>query len=312
MVVWPTNLGWMMGPWLIFASLLNRATIGLYADAPVGGDFGRFVQDARVTMLGVVPTLVRGWRASRCMESCDWSTIRCFSSTGEASNADDMFYLSSLAGMKPIIEYCGGTEIGGGYITSSVYQPNAPARFSTAAVGSRLVILDDAGQEAAEGELYLVPPAMGLSTELLNRDHDATYYEGTPAGPAGETLRRHGDHFRRLPGDFFVAGGRVDDTMNLGGIKVSSAEIERVLNRLPGVGESAAVAVAEEGGGPDTLAVFVVREAACVESEALRAAMNASLKSELNPLFRVSRVCFIDALPRTASNKVMRRKLRER
>ena len=35
-VAWPTNLGWMMGPWLIYASLVNRATIALYGGAPTG------------------------------------------------------------------------------------------------------------------------------------------------------------------------------------------------------------------------------------------------------------------------------------
>ena len=118
-----------MGPWLVFAALINRATIALYNDAPVGETFGRFVQDAKVTMLGVVPTLVRTWRASRCMEDCDWSSVRCLSSTGEASNPEDMFYLSWLAGFKPIIEYCGGTEIGGAYISSSVVQPNVAGLF---------------------------------------------------------------------------------------------------------------------------------------------------------------------------------------
>src|SRR5436190_3652508 len=58
-LVWPTNLGWMMGPWLIFAALVNRATIGLYGGAPTGRAFGQFVQDAKTTMLGVVPSLVR-------------------------------------------------------------------------------------------------------------------------------------------------------------------------------------------------------------------------------------------------------------
>ena len=65
--VWPTNLGWMMGPWLIFATLINRGTIGLYEDAPIGAEFGRFVQDAGVRMLGVVPTIVKTWRSTRCM-----------------------------------------------------------------------------------------------------------------------------------------------------------------------------------------------------------------------------------------------------
>ena len=61
-VAWPTNLGWMMGPWLIYASLINRATMGLYYGAPNTPEFCRFVRDAEVSMLGVVPSLVKAWR----------------------------------------------------------------------------------------------------------------------------------------------------------------------------------------------------------------------------------------------------------
>ena len=312
-VAWPTNLGWMMGPWLIFASLMNRATIALFEDTPTSVEFGRFVQDARVTMLGVVPTLVSAWRTSGCMEEFDWTAIRAFSSTGEASNPDHMLYLSSLAGVRPIIEYCGGTEIGGGYITSTVVEPNAPATFTTPAMGLDFVILDEAGQRADEGELFLVPPSIGLSDRLLNRDHHATYYEGVPDDNA-RPLRRHGDHFRRQPDGTYTAGGRVDDTMNLGGIKISSAEIEKVLNQLPEIRETAAVAVPAENQGPDQLIVFAVSEtesAANTEKDLLTA-MNSQVKKRLNPLFKVHKLVMIEALPRTASNKVMRRKLRDR
>lgn len=308
-VTWPTNLGWMMGPFLIFASLINRATIALYEDAPLGTGFGQFVEKARVNMLGVVPTIVKAWRASRCMEACDWSQIRVFSSTGESSQRDDMFYLSALAGMRPVIEYCGGTEIGGGFITSSVIQPNVPGAFSTPAVGNEFVILDAEGQPAEAGELFLVPPAIGLSQRLLNRDHHETYFARTPVLPAHGPLRRHGDHFQRLPGGFFVAGGRVDDTMNLGGIKISSAELERALNRTPGVRETAAVAVS--AGGPEELVVFVVLDQPR-DPENLRQEFNDRLKSDLNPLFRAREVHILESLPRTASNKVLRRELRAR
>jgi acyl-coenzyme A synthetase/AMP-(fatty) acid ligase len=43
-VAWPTNLGWMMGPWLIFASLLNGASMALYNGSPLGSGFAKFVQ----------------------------------------------------------------------------------------------------------------------------------------------------------------------------------------------------------------------------------------------------------------------------
>jgi acetyl-CoA synthetase len=306
---WPTNLGWMMGPYLIFATLINRGTMALYGDAPVGPGFGRFVQDARVNMLGVIPTIVKNWRSTRDMEAFDWSAIHVFSSTGESSQPNDMFYLSALAGMRPIIEYCGGTEIGGGYITSTVLEPNVASAFSTPAVGLDFVLVDDRGNAAREGEVFLVPPSIGLSTSLLNRDHHETYFEGTPRHRGYRALRRHGDFMTRLPGDYWVAGGRVDDTMNLGGIKVSSAELERVMNQVDGVRETAAVAVTQEH-GPEELHVFAVCHHRRAEEELLKD-FNARLRSELNPLFRARAVHVVDSLPRTASNKVMRRELRD-
>jgi acetyl-CoA synthetase len=312
-VAWPTNLGWMMGPWLIFASLINRATIALFDDVPTGRPFGSFVQDAGVTMLGVVPSIVRAWRETNCMDGLDFSRIRAFSSTGECSSQEDMFYLMHLAGYRPVIEYCGGTEIGGGYITGTLVQPAVPATFTTAALGIDFRILNEQGSAADTGELFLVPPSMGLSTRLLNRDHDEVYFEGCPEGPDGETLRRHGDHFTRLGGGFFRALGRVDDTMNLGGIKASSAEIERALQGVAAVKETAAIACPPPGGGPDRLVIYAVLALGVGGSGAeLRALMQKALSSGLNPLFKIHEVVVIDALPRTASQKVMRRQLRAR
>jgi acetyl-CoA synthetase len=308
-VCWPTNLGWMMGPWLIFATLINRGTIALYEGAPTGRGFASFVRDAGVNMLGLVPSLVRAWRAAGATDGVDWSKIHVFSSTGEASNADDMRWLMEQAGGRPVIEYCGGTEIGGGYVTGTVVQPAVPATFTTPAAGLDLVLLDGDGKPTDNGEVFLVPPSIGLSTTLLNRDHHEVYFEGTPAGPGGETLRRHGDQVERRADGLYRAHGRVDDTMNLGGIKVSAAAIERVLNRTEGVAETAAVAVPPPGGGPERLVVFAVFEAGADRD--LTAEFKAAIREDLNPLFRVSEVRIVPALPRTASNKVMRRVLRD-
>ena len=81
-VCWPTSMGWMMGPWLLFATLLNGGTIALYQGSPLGRDFGQFVAAAGVQVLGLVPSIVKAWRASDCMRGLDWSRLRCFSSTG--------------------------------------------------------------------------------------------------------------------------------------------------------------------------------------------------------------------------------------
>ena len=205
-VAWPTNLGWMMGPWLIFASLVNRATIALYGDAPTGTGFCRFVAEADVNLLGVVPSLVKAWRNANAFEGLDWTQIKAFSSTGECSNAQDMHYLMAQAGYQPVLEYCGGTEIGGGYICGSMLQPAIPAAFSTPTLGLDFVILDEADEPADVGELFLVPPSMGLSGHLLNRDHLAVYYQDVPVLSNCTPLRRHGDQFQRLSGGYYRGG----------------------------------------------------------------------------------------------------------
>jgi len=307
-VCWPTNLGWMMGPWLVFATLINKGTIALYYDSPLDQPFGKFVQDTKVNMLGVVPSLVRVWKNSSYMEDLDWKSIKCFSSTGECSNPNDMAYLMDLAENKPVIEYCGGTETGGGYITGTVVQKAIPGTFTTPALGGGFYILDEDNQEADIGEVFLDAPIPGLSTILLNRDHHSVYYEGCPE-INGKLLRRHGDQIEKLSNGYFKAHGRIDDSMNLGGIKVSSSQIEETVNKLDFVKESAAIGIPPEGGGPDRLVLCIV-PATEVDLEKVLKETQLVVKKKINPLFKVSECHFYESLPRTASNKVMRRKLR--
>lgn len=346
-LAWSTNLGWMMGPWLIYASLINRATIALYDGTPTAREYGQFIQDARVTMLGVVPSLVSGWKTTHCMQGLDWSAIKAFSSTGECSNPQDMLFLMSLAGYKPIIEYCGGTEIGGGYITGTLVQPCAPATFTTPALGLDFVILYEDGRPADKGEGFVIPPSIGLSTELLNKDHHQVYFadtpdlkqpalksqklesnrqtsqstsdsnylyspSSTPHTPHPIPLRRHGDYLERLPNGYYRVCGRVDDTMNLGGIKVSSAEIEQVINTIEGICETAAIACSPPEGGPSQLILYtVVAPSTQATPTELKAVLQTAIAQRLNPLFKIRDLLIVEALPRTASNKVMRRILRD-
>ncbi len=308
---WPTNLGWMMGPWLIFACLINRATLALYEGTPNGQAFGEFLAAEHITHLGVVPTMVKTWRSSACMQGLDFSHIQLFTSTGERSNIEDMLYLMYLANYRPIIEYCGGTEIAGAYLTGSLLQPAAPGAFSTAAAGLDFVILDEAGKVADKGEVALLPPSLGLSTELINKNHHDVYYAAMPT-INGTLLRRHGDEVQRFANGYYRLLGRVDDTMKLSGIKISSAEIETVLNTIATVDETAAIAVNLPDGGPSQLVIYaVLQNEATIPLSQLKTEMQQAIKQHLNPLFKLHDVIIINALPRTASNKIVRRSLRD-
>lgn len=370
---WPTNIGWMMGPWLIYATLVNGACMALYPGATNTAEYLQFIRRAGVTVQGVIPSLVRTWRRGGVGEGrrggvaderstgvsdgqqggvadgIDWPSTRVFSSTGEPASRTDYLWLMSRAGYRaPVIEYLGGTEIGGGHLACTVLQPCSPAAFTTANLGVDFVILDEtvgeagkagkAGKEVGEGEtgeLFLVPPALGMSQRLLNGDHDEVYYDGCPAGPEGKVLRRHGDNTQRLHNGYYRAQGRADDGMNLGGILVSPLELEQIIDGHPAVYESAAVAVQPEGEGAERLVVFIVPEGGSgavgsrsagppadaeptaqtltpdLDPAALGLELQSMVSSGLNPLFKIYRVVIVEELPHTASGKLIRRILRD-
>ncbi|MCB9059128.1 MAG: AMP-binding protein [Calditrichae bacterium] len=314
-VAWPTNIGWMMGPWLIFASLINNATIAIYEGAAIGKGFINFIKNAGVTMLGVIPSLVKSWRNDGIPDMDTWDSLRVFSSTGEPSNSQDYLWLMSRTRYKaPIIEYLGGTEIGGGHITGTVLQEASPATFTTPALGIDFILLDSKNKPAESGqsgELYLIPPAVGLSQTILNRNHEEVYYKGCPKGPAGEVLRRHGDQMIRLNDGFYKAQGRADDTMNLGGIKISSIEIEQVAEQHPSVYECAAISVQPLGEGQEKLVLFVHADIPDLKIDQLKKELSQKIAQRINPLFKIYDLKVVKKLPRTASNKLMRRTLRD-
>ena len=315
-LAWPTSFGWMMGPCLTYASLINGASMALFGGDPQRREFGEFVSRAGVTILGVVPKLVRSWKAGRTMEGLDWSRVRLFSSTAEPSSPEEMLYLMFLAGYRPIIEYCGGTEIGGAYLTGTVVQPCAPGTFTTPALGLDLVTLDE-GAPSDRGEVFLVPPSIGLSTRLLNYDHSKEYFEGVPRGVHGEVLRRHGDRIERLPGGFYRHLGRIDDTINIGGVKTSAEEIRSVLAHDL-VYDSKPAAIDVGGSGQHVLVVYVVprdpRQLGSTDlRDRLRKDFQRAIRERLNPLLaHVEDVVLVPELPQAGPGKTRTMKELER
>ena len=80
---------------------------------------------------------------------------------------------------------------------------------------------------------------------------------------------------------------------------------------MPGVRETAAVAVPPPGGGPSRLVVFLVPVADDPRPAGdFKPLLQQAVRTQLNPLFHIAEVRLVASLPRTASNKVMRRELR--
>ncbi len=149
---WMTDMGWMMGPWLVFGTLILGATMMIYdgaPDFPAPDRLWALIEKHKVTALGISPTLVRALIkfGDAPIKKHDVSSLRKFGSTGEPWNPDPWLWLFNTVGggQLPIINYSGGTEISGGIVMGNVLLPLKPCAFSAAVPGMAADVGDELG-----------------------------------------------------------------------------------------------------------------------------------------------------------------------
>lgn len=311
---WMTDMGWMMGPWLVFGTLLNGATMVLFDGAPDTPDVDRAWQiasDHEVTHLGVSPTLIRALmpHGTNPVERHDLSELRAVGSTGSPWDPESWKWLfkNVLDEKKPILNYSGGTEISGGIVCGNFVQPLKPCGFSGAVVGMDADVVDDEGNpfRGAVGELVMRQPWIGM-TRGFWRD-EARYHESYWSKIPG--LWVHGDYAAIDDDGVWYILGRSDDTIKVAGKRLGPAEAEAILNEDNRVIESAAIGVPDDIKG-EALVAFAVLTETAEPGEALRKELKERLVSALGKALAPKSILFATALPKTRNAKVMRRVIR--
>jgi acetyl-CoA synthetase len=311
---WVTDIGWMMGPWLIYGATLLGATITLYdgaPDFPAADRLWAFVANHQVEVLGVSPTLIRSLatHGDSLPARHNLASLRVFGSTGEPWNPDPWWWLFETVGGSnvPIINYSGGTEISGGILMGNPLLPIKPCGFAAPCPGIAADVVDDAGRSVrgAVGELVIRQPWIGQARGFWRDDarYLETYWSKIPG------LWVHGDWARvDADGHWFILG-RSDDTLKIAGKRVGPAEIESVLVAHPAVVEAAAIGVPDAMKGM-ALVTFCVLKPGAVGGDGLEAELKESVAAALGKPLRPARVRFVEALPKTRNAKVMRRVIR--
>jgi acetyl-CoA synthetase len=313
-IYWMTDMGWMMGPWLVFGALLLGSTFLIYDGAPdyPGPDrLWEIVERHKVTFLGVSPTLIRSLirYGEEPFQSHDLSSLRFFGSTGEPWNPDPWMWLFEKVGQgkRPIINYSGGTEISGGIVSGNPILPLKPCAFSAACPGIAADVFDENGQPVRDqvGELVIKTPWIGMTRGFWKdpQRYEDTYWSRWPG------VWLHGD-FAAIDSDgLWYILGRSDDTIKIAGKRLGPAEIESILVGHPNVVEAAAIGVPDEIKGSEVV-VFCVLEQGCESCEELRQELNQMVVLALGKPLAPREIRFVSDLPKTRNAKVMRRMIR--
>jgi acetyl-CoA synthetase len=312
-ISWVTDIGWMMGPWLIYGALINGATICIYdgaPDYPKADRMWEFCAKHKIEILGISPTLVRA--LANCGDDLpkkhDLSALRAFASTGEPWNPAPWWWLFEKVGDSklPIINYSGGTEISGGILMGNPLLPIKPCSFPAPCPGIAADVLDENGKSVEAGrvgELAIREPWIGMARSFWQERERylETYWSRF------ENIWVHGD-FAMKDGDghWFILG-RSDDTLKVAGKRVGPAEVESLLVGHPLVAEAAVIGVPDELKGTAMVAFCVLNGEATENLEELL--KNLVAEAQGKPL-KPNRVLFVSALPKTRNAKVMRRVIR--
>src|SRR5882724_7480385 len=226
---WVTDMGWMMGPWLVFGTLLLGATMLLYDGAPdyPGPDrLWALVERHHVTTLGLSPTLVRTLlkHGEAPVHAHNLSSLRKFGSTGEPWNPDPWLWLFNVAGGSrlPIINYSGGTEISGGILMGNVLTALKPCAFAGPAPGMAVDVADEQGNSVRGqvGELVIRQPWIGMTRGFWKdpQRYLETYWSRFP------NTWVHGDWAAIDADGLWYILGRSDDTIKIAAKRIGPAE----------------------------------------------------------------------------------------
>jgi acetyl-CoA synthetase len=313
-ISWVTDIGWMMGPWLIYGATLLGATMVLYDGAPdyPGPDrVWAFCAANQVDVLGISPTLVRALAAhgDEWPAQHDLSRLRILGSTGEPWNPDPWWWLFEKVGggRIPIINYSGGTEISGGILMGNPLLPIKPCSFPAPCPGIAADVLDEHAQSVrvAVGELAIRQPWIGMARGFWKdpERYVQTYWSRWP------DIWVHGDWAQVDADGHWYILGRSDDTLKVAGKRVGPAEVESILVGHPSVAEAAVIGIPDEVKGSAMIA-FCVPVAGAQTGPEVAQVLRERVGAELGKPLRPEHVHFVQALPRTRNAKVMRRVIR--
>ncbi|MBN0049052.1 AMP-binding protein [Streptomyces actuosus] len=248
----------------------------------------------RVSVLFTAPTAYRAMLAD--LDGQDVSSLRRCVSAGENLPEATWHAWRDRTGLG-IINGIGATELLHIFI-SAADEAIRPGTTGVPVPGWRARVQDELGRPLPDGEPGLLAVRGPVGCRYLADPRQREYVR--------DGWNVTGDTYVREPDGYFRYVARADDMIISAGYNIAGPEVEDALLRHPDVIEAAVVGRPDEDRGQVVVAHTVLREGAPRDAEALRA----FVKSELAPYKCPREIVFLEALPRTATGKLQRFKLR--
>ena len=309
-----TTCGWMMWNWLVSA-LASAATVVLYDGSPFYPDPGILWRIAEREGIKVFGTSAKylgalekaGYRPRQHMPLGALSTVL---STGSALPPSSYDFVERE--VKPGVQLCsisGGTELISCFALGNPILPVYRGELQCRGLGMKVEVFDERGQSVrnTKGELVCTAPfpsmPIGFWDDPGDARYRAAYFERFPGAWC------HGD-FAELTGhDGIVIHGRSDAVLNPGGVRIGTAEIYRIVEKVPEIAES--IAVGQEWEDDIRVVLFLRMQAGCVLDDALRERLRRLIREQASPRHVPAKILAVSDIPRTINGKLVELAVRD-
>ncbi|MDT3396734.1 acetoacetate--CoA ligase [Streptomyces sp. B1866] len=304
---WYTSTGWMM--WnLLVSGLLVGATVVLYDGSPghPGPDAQwRVAERTGATLYGTSAGYVMACRKAgvRPGRDLDLSRVRCVGITGSPLPPDGFRWLhDEVSEDLWIASVSGGTDVCSGFAGAVPTLPVYAGEIQAPSLAVDLQAWDEHGGPVVDevGELVVASPMPSMPVRFWNDPAGSRYRESYFAMFPG--VWRHGDWTTVTSRGTVVIHGRSDSTLNRQGVRMGSADIYEVVERLPEIRESLVIGVEQPDGGY-WMPLFVHLAPGAVLDEDLRGRVRAALREQLSPRHVPDEILQVPGVPHTLTGK---------
>lgn len=288
-ITYLTTCSWMMWNWLLSA-LAVGASVVLYDGSPSHPDVGamwQLVQDERITVFGCSASYLTALKTQgiRPGREYDLASLKEISQTGSPLSAEGFEYVyREIKADLHFNSISGGTDINGCFAAGNPISPVYAGELQGPALGMKINAYDENARPVRDrpGELVCEAPSPSMPLYFWN-DPDGRKYEDAYFNYfTGPRVWRHGDYITMHSDTGGITfHGRSDTVLKPSGVRIGTAEIYHVVERIPGIADS--LAVGQDWQGDQRIILFVKLEPGHVLSDDLKDRIRSTLRTRASP-----------------------------
>lgn len=305
-VTYYTTTGWMMWNWLV-SSLMLGASVVLIDGSPVYPTQSRLwdlIDEHQISIFGTSPKYLSICQSNNLIPKNrnELTSLKIILSTGSPLTVENFRWVyENVKKDVQLSSISGGTDIISCFMLGNPMLPIYEGEIQCRGLGMKVEVYDDNGQPVyhQKGELVCTKPFPSMPIYFLNdpemKKYKSSYFEYYPG------IWRHGDYVMLTENGGVIVYGRSDATLNPGGVRIGTAEIYNVVEKLDEVVDS--LVVGQNWNNDVRIILFVVLKDTIQLTDQLKEKIKAEIKLKLSPRHVPAKIIQINEVPRTINMK---------